>query len=146
MTAPLESAVRKYLHELAPESRARLLAFFAREAEEFAHLLFRIIETLQLYHARNKLHDANEPKHFAFALMTKGANGLMAGFELAIGGYAWEPPILFRSALESFAVAWDVVHNSDRCQLWKIKKNFRSSGGGQGLVKWTFNINFELQH
>ena len=123
----LEPAVQLYIRELSPQSRTRLLKVYAAEAEEFGHLIYRIVEALQFYHARNKTHDAANPRHAAFALMTKGANGLMAGFELAIGGYAWEPPVVFRSALEAFAVAWDVVHNADRFELWKAEKGFRSS-------------------
>ena len=135
MPSQLEPAVRRYLKELSPQSRARLLASYAPEADEFAHLVFRIVEALQFYHAKNKMHDAANPKQAAFSLMTKGANGLMAGFELAIGGYAWEPPVVFRTALEGFAVAWDVVHNPDRFELWKAKKGFRSSDSITNLKK-----------
>jgi hypothetical protein len=131
----MESAVLKYLRELSPEARSRVVAAFADEVDEFAHLIFRIIETLQLYHAQNKMHDETNPKEVAFALMTKGANTLMAGFELAIGGYMWEPPILFRSALEGFAVAWDVVHNPERFRLWKMRKNFHSPDSISNLKK-----------
>ena len=69
--------MRRYVRELSPDSRTRLLRAFAAEADEFAHLVFRIVETLQLYHAHNKTHDPNEPKQAAFALMTKGGNGLL---------------------------------------------------------------------
>jgi len=55
MTSPLESAVSKYLRELSPESRSRVVAVFSKEVDEFAHLVFRIIETLQRYHAQNKM-------------------------------------------------------------------------------------------
>jgi hypothetical protein len=123
----LEEAVQRYLRELSPQSRERLLETYAAEGEEFAHLVFRIIETLQLYHAHNKIHDPTDPKQGAFALMTKGANGLMAGFELAIGGYAWEPPVVFRAAFETFAVAWDIVYNPNRFALWRGRKGFHSS-------------------
>lgn len=133
MTSPLESAVLKYVRTLSPEARSRVLAFFAKETDEFAHLVFRIIETLQRYNERNKRHDENNPKEIAFSLMTKGANTLMAGFELAIGGYMWEPPILFRSALEGFAVAWDIVHNSARFELWRKRKAFHSTGSISNL-------------
>lgn len=135
MTSPLESTVLKYVRELSPEARSRVIAVFGKEVDEFAHLVFRIIETLQQYHARNKMHDENNPKEIAFSLMTKGANTLMAGFELAIGGYMWEPPILFRSALEGFAVAWDVVHNPARFDLWKKHKNFDSTNSISNLKK-----------
>ena len=126
-SSPLEATVRRYLRELSPDSRVRLLRAYATEADEFAHLAFRIVETLQRYHAHNKIHDPSEPRQAAFSLMTKGANGLMAGFELAIGGYAWEPPIVFRSAFEGFVVAWDIVHNPDRFSLWRSGKGFHST-------------------
>ena len=135
LTLPLESAVLKYVHELSPEARSRVLAVFAKEVDEFAHLVFRVVETLQRYHERNKKHDENNPKEIAFSLMTKGANTLMAGFELVIGGYMWEPPILFRSALEGFAVAWDIVHNPVRFDLWKKRKTFHSTDSISNLKK-----------
>jgi len=98
--------------------------------------MFRIIEILQRYHERNKMRDENNPKEIAFSLMTKGANTLMAGFELALGGYMWEPPILFRSALEGFATAWDIVHNPARFVLWKAKgKSFQSTDSISNLKK-----------
>lgn len=131
----MESAVLKYLRELSPEARSRVVTVFAKEVDEFGHLVFRIIETLQRYHAQHKMHDENNPKEVAFSLMTKGANTLMAGFELAISGYMWEPPILFRSALEGFAVAWDLVHNSERFSLWKTRKNFHSTDSISTLKK-----------
>jgi len=135
MTSPLESAVSKYLRELSPESRSRVVAVFSKDVDEFAHLGFRIIETLQRYHAQNKMHNENNPKEAAFSLMTKGANTLVAGFELVIGGYMWEPPILFRSALEGFAVGWDLVHNPERFKLWKTRKNFHSTNSISNLKK-----------
>lgn len=131
----LESAVQRYIRELSPASRARLLKTYAAETEEFAHLIFRLVESLQFYHVKNKTHDASDPKQAAFALMTKGANGLMAGFELAIGGYAWEPPVVFRSALEGFAVGWDIAQNPDRFALWKARKAFQSSDSITNLKK-----------
>ena len=135
MASALESAVSRYLRELSPEARSRVLAVFAKEVDEFGHLTFRIIESLQRYHECNKMHDENNPKEAAFSLMTKGANTLMAGFELVVGGYMWEPPILFRSALEGFAVAWDIVHNPGRFDLWKKRKRFQSAESISHLKK-----------
>jgi hypothetical protein len=135
VTSPLELTVQRYLRELSPESRTRLLSTYAAEVQEFAHLSFRIVETLQLYHAQNKSHDPTEPKQAAFSLMTKGANGLMAGFELAIGGYRWEPAVVYRSVFEAFAVAWDIVHNPDRFALWRAGKNFGSTDSISRLKK-----------
>lgn len=59
--------------------------------------------------------------------MIKGANTLMAGFELSLNGYFWETPILLRNALEEFASAWDIVHNPERLEIWKANKNFKST-------------------
>lgn len=112
-----------------------MLTVFSKEVDEFAHLVYRITETLQRYHERNKTHDETNPKEVAFSLMTKGANTLMAGFELVIGGYMWEPPILFRSALEGFAAAWDIVHNPARFDLWKKRKPFQSTDSISNLKK-----------
>ena len=86
------------------------------------------METLQSFHKENPVYDENVSKHIAFGLMTKGANTLAAAFELALGGYLWEPSILLRSGLEGFATAWDVVHNKHRFDLWKTRnKKFDSS-------------------
>jgi hypothetical protein len=131
----LESEVLGYLRELSPEARSRALTTFRKEVEEFAHLAFRIVETLQRYLAQSKMHDESNPKEPAFALMRKGANTLMAGFELVIGGYMWEPAILFRSALEGFAVAWDIVHNPARFEAWKKQKSFNSTDSISNLKK-----------
>lgn len=131
----MESTVLKYLREMSPESRARVTTHFSKEVSEFAFLAAKITETLQHYHARNPQHDENNPKEVAFALMTKGANTLMAGFELVLTGYMWEPPILFRSALEGFAVAWDVVHNDPRFAAWKASKKFDSTDSISNLKK-----------
>jgi len=59
--------------------------------------------------------------------MTKGANTLGAAFELSLSGYLWEPPALLRIALETFAVAWDIVHNPKRFQSWLNLKKFEST-------------------
>ncbi|HEY9500232.1 MAG TPA: hypothetical protein VIR01_01240 [Pyrinomonadaceae bacterium] len=131
----LEAAVRNYLRESSAESRSRAIATFAKEVDEFGHLVFRIVETLERYHEKNPVHDENNPKQVALALMRKGANTLMAGFEIAIGGYLWEPPILFRSALEGFSVAWDIVHNAERFDLWKSGKSFSSTDSISNLKK-----------
>lgn len=135
MSPSMEATALKYLRELSPEARTRVAAHFSKEVGEFAFLAAKITETLQHYHARNPKHDENNPKEVAFALMTKGANTLMAGFELVLTGYMWEPPILFRSALEGFAVAWDVVHNDPRFADWKARKKFDSADSISNLKK-----------
>lgn len=131
----MEAVVLKYLRELSPEARTRVAAHFSNEVGEFAFLAAKITETLQHYHARHPGHDENNPKEVAFALMTKGANTLMAGFELALTGYMWEPPVLFRSALEGFAVAWDLVHNEQRFLTWKSRGKFDSTRSISNLKK-----------
>jgi len=131
----MEATVLKYVRELSPESRARVAAHFSKEVDEFAFLVAKLTETLQRYHARNPKHDESNPKEVAFALMTKGANTLMAGFEVVLTGYMWEPPILFRSALEGFAVAWDLVHNGPRFVTWKAGKKFDSTDSISNLKK-----------
>lgn len=131
----METTVLKYLRDLSPEARTRVAAHFSKEVGEFAFLAAKITETLQHYHARNPEHDENNPKEVAFALMTKSANTLVAGFELVLTGYMWEPPILFRSALEGFAVAWDVVHNDSRFAAWKARKKFDSTHSISNLKK-----------
>ena len=123
----MKSTVLKYLRELAPESKARLTAYFTEEVEEMSILTGRAIETLQNYHRTHLQHDENNPKQVAFGLMTKGTNTLMAAFELSLSGYLWEPSILLRSALEGFATAWDIVHNESRFALWKGQRKFDSS-------------------
>lgn len=135
MSPMMEANVLKYLRELSPEARTRVAAHFTKEVGEFAFLAAKITETLQHYYARNPKHDEDNPKEVAFALMTKGANTLMAGFELVLTGYKWEPPILFRSALEGFAVAWDVVHSDPRFAAWKACKKFDSTDSISNLKK-----------
>lgn len=135
MSASMEATVLKYLRELSPESRARVTAHFSKEVDEFAYLTAKITETLQRYYERNPKHDGSNPKEVAFALMTKCANTLVAGFELVLSGYMWEPPILFRSALEGFAVAWDLVHNAPRFSTWKARKKFDSTDSISNLKK-----------
>ena len=131
----MEETVLKYLRELSPASRARVSVHFSKEVSELAFLASKITETLQHYHARNPDDDENNPKEVAFALMTKGANTLMAGFELVLTGYMWEPPILFRSALEGFSVAWDLVHNEPRFAAWKAGKKFDSTDSISNLKR-----------
>jgi hypothetical protein len=131
----MQAAVLKYLRELSPEARTRVVAHFSKEVEEFAFLASKITETLQHYHSRNAKHDENNPKEVAFGLMTKSANTLMAGFEIVLTGYMWEPPILFRSALEGFAVAWDLVHNESRFTTWRTRRKFDSTGSISNLKK-----------
>lgn len=123
----MKETVLQYLHELAPESKARLTRHFAEEVEEVSTLISLLIQTLQNYEKQNPAPENDDPKKIAYALMTKGANTLMAAFELALNGYLWEPPILFRNALEGFTTAWDVVHNEARFKTWQKGKGFSST-------------------
>lgn len=131
----MREIVHKYLTELAPESKARLTSHFYAEVEEFSILVGSMIATLQNYHRVNPTHQANDPIVAAYSLMTKGANTVMAAFEVALSGYLWEPPILFRNALEGFATAWDLVHNPRRYELWRENKKFSSTDSISNLKK-----------
>ena len=117
------------------ESRSRVSAHFENEVGEFAFLSGKLVDTLQRFHALHPLREADNPRQVAFALMKKGANSLMAGFELILTGYIGESEVLFRSALERFAVAWDVVHNPDRFAAWKAGRKFDSTDSISRLKK-----------
>lgn len=123
----MKTTVRKYLYESAPDTRRRLLDAFAEEAEEFVTLVGALISILNRFNAASPTCDASNPKHPAYGLMTKSANTLGAAFELAIAGYMWEPPALMRTALETHAVAWDIVHNPKRFEAWRANKKFQST-------------------
>jgi hypothetical protein len=131
----MNETVLKYLTELSPETKARITAHFASEVGEFSVLVGAMMAALQRYHAVNPVYDSGDPKHPAFGLMTKSANSLMAGFELALGGYMWEPPVLLRSALEGCAVAWDIVHNSDRFTTWSSGRKFDATDSISNVKK-----------
>ncbi len=131
----MEKTVHKYITELATESKCRLTRHFAGEVEEFAFLLGKTITILQNYNKSNVLTPDKTPKSEAYNIMLKGTNALMAGFELVTGGYLWEPPILFRNALEGFASAWDIVHNPKRFELWVKEKKFNSTDSISNLKK-----------
>jgi hypothetical protein len=131
----MKETIHKYITELAPESKARVTRYFSAEVEEFSILVGNMIATLQNYHRLNPTYQDDDPKVAAYSLMTKGANTIMAAFELALSGYLWEPPIIFRNALEGFASAWDVVHSPKRYELWKGNKKFSSTDSISNLKK-----------
>lgn len=131
----MEKTVHKYITELATESKCRLTRHFADEVEEFSILIGKTITILQNYNKSNVLTPDKTPKSEAYNIMLKGTNALMAGFELVTGGYLWEPPILFRNALEGFASAWDIVHNPERFELWEKEKKFNSTDSISNLKK-----------
>jgi len=121
------STTKNYLLMLSSESRGRGIQFFSAEVEEFSILLGKLVQTLQNYQRAETTFDEGDPKQVACGLMTKNANTLVAGFELAITGYTEEPFILQRSALEGFATAWDLVHNPERFTAWRRSKKFDST-------------------
>ncbi len=123
----MQETIIKYLNELTADSKKRVTDFFKEEIEEFSLLISKIIIPLQHYNSLNKAPDKDDPKFIGYGLMTKGANTLMAGFELSLNGYFWEPPILLRNVLEGFASAWDIIHNPKRMELWKDHKSFKST-------------------
>jgi hypothetical protein len=131
----MKKTVFNYINELAPESKARLTNHFSEEVDEFCTLISQLIIILQNYHGLNPIFKSEDPKAIAYGIMTKGANTLMAAFELILGGYLWEPPILFRNALEGFALAWDIVHNKKRFEVWMGKGKFKSTDSITNLKK-----------
>lgn len=130
----MNKTVFNYINKLASESKARLTNHFSEEVDEFCTLISQLIIILQNYHG-TQIFASEDPKAIAYGLMTKGANTLMAAFELVLGGYFWEPPILFRNALEGFASAWDIVHNEKRFKAWKGKGKFKSTDSITNLKK-----------
>lgn len=126
--------IAKYLEDSGPECRNRLAQTFAAEVVEFSYLTNKIWETLSSYEA-NRSGTAHSARDVAYGLMTKGVNTMMAGFELALSGYYWEPPILFRNAVEGYAAAWDVAQNKKRFTLWQSNKTFKSADSISMLAK-----------
>jgi hypothetical protein len=97
------------------------------EVVEFSRLLGTAITLLSAFIAKRPRYDEASPYHAAYGLMTKGANSLGAGFELVLSGYLWEPPALFRTGVETYSVAWDIVHSQDRFTAWRNDRKFRST-------------------
>lgn len=123
----MQKTIKRYLNELTVDSKKRVTDYFKEEVDEFSLLISKIIIPLQNYISTIKTPAKDDPKYIGYGLITKGANTLMAGFELSLNGYLWEPPILLRNALEGFASAWDIVHNPKRLEMWKANKNFKST-------------------
>ena len=123
----MQETIKRYLNELTVDSKKRVTDYFKEEVDEFSLLISKIIIPLQNYTSKIKTPAKDDPKYIGYGLMTKGANTLMAGFELSLNGYLWEPPILLRNALEGFASAWDIVHNPKRLEMWKANKYFKST-------------------
>jgi len=119
--------VAEYFSHLSRDTRSRMEEYYASETDEFVRLTSSIVSMLIRFEAANAKYEKESPYHSAYGLMTKGANTLGAAFELAINGYLWEPPTLLRVALETYSVAWDIVHNPDRFMKWKENKKFDST-------------------
>lgn len=123
----MESSAEKYFCGSGNDTRERLNRYFSNEVAEFARLIDKMNSTLMNFHHQNLVYDKEKPYHPAFGLMKKGTNTLAAAFELTLNGYLWEPPGLLRIALETFSVAWDIVHNPDRFDQWRNQKKFEST-------------------
>jgi len=123
----MNDIVSEYFAHLSSDTRSRMKKHYEAEKDEFVRLTSSIIDMLIRFQAANDKHDKDSPYHAAYGLMTKGANTLGAAFELTINGYLWEPPALLRVALETFCVAWDIVHNPYRFQKWQSSKKFDST-------------------
>jgi hypothetical protein len=131
----MKEVINKYIKELSAASKCRLTKHFAEEVEELSLLLSKIIQPLETYYSMKSSPDPEDAQMHAYGIMTKGANTLMAAFELTLNGYFWEPPILIRNALEGFASAWDIIHNPDRFTIWKADKKFSSTDSVSNLKK-----------
>lgn len=124
-----------YLTVFGPECKRRLTHTYGEEVAEFMFLITKMQETLAAYRAQRTAAEEKFAREPALCLMYKSANTLMASLELALSGYHWEPPILFRNALEGCAVAWDIVTNEKRFKLWETGKHFKSSDSVSQLQK-----------
>ncbi len=123
----MKKTVEEYFVQSAFNTRSRMTAHYEAEIGEFVRLISALIDLLGRFHTAKPQYDKKRPYHAAFGLMTKGANTLGAAFELSLGGYFWEPSTLLRVALETFAVAWDIVHNPKGFQSWLSLKKFEST-------------------
>lgn len=123
----MSRVISEYFVKSARDTRSRMDGIYKPEIEEFSRLINSIITPLSKFDAARPRRDDEVPYHSAFGLMTKGANTLAAAFELALSGYLWEPSGLLRVALETYAVAWDIVNNPERFAKWKADKKFEST-------------------
>jgi hypothetical protein len=123
----MQKEIKYYLNELTLGSKKRVTNHFKEEVDEISLLLSKNIILLQNYISTIKTPSKDDPQYIGYGLMTKGTNTLMAGLELSLNGYFWEPPILLRNALEGFASAWDIIHNPKRFEIWKANKKFKST-------------------
>jgi hypothetical protein len=131
----MPSDINEYLNSAGPDCKRRLIKTYANEVEQFSYLVGKIKETLaEFSYRRSSLSDPSR-RDIAFGLMYKCVNTLMAGFELALSGYYWEPPILHRNAVEGCAAAWDIALNDKSFELWQGKKHFKSADSIARLSK-----------
>jgi hypothetical protein len=117
----------EYLTEISLECRGRLIRTFSEEITEFMYLLSKMRGTLQAFSAESAEQERMSARGFAHNLMHRGANTLMASFELALSGYQIEPPILFRNAIEVCALAWDIVGDKKIFASFQKDKKFHSA-------------------
>tara|TARA_R110002073_G_scaffold314364_1_gene486639 strand:+ start:120 stop:884 length:765 start_codon:yes stop_codon:yes gene_type:complete len=121
------TSVASYFEKHAPDTRLRLLECYRDEAEEFSVLSNVMITILGRFDDAHPEHTLETPYSPAYGLMVKAVNTLGAAFELTLCGYWWEPPGLMRTAIETFAVGWDIVHNPTRFTEWKNDRKFKST-------------------
>lgn len=119
--------IQKYLRENSLLTKVRVSSHFQEEVDEFSILISKILVPLQRYIGTVKNSSPDDPKYSAYGIMIRGTNSLMAGLELALNGYFWEPPMILRCALEQFSVGWDIIHNPKRFEKWVAKKKFSST-------------------
>ena len=148
----MTTKTQRYLFETGPECKQRITRAYPLEVASFTHLVDLLRTTLAEF-VYSKASEQAPPAHsIAFGIMLKSANTLMAGFELCLSGYHWEPPILFRSALEGCAAAWDIVNNEKSLRLWQSDKSFKSCDSITQLSKldpfygkwWGIQSNFNV--
>lgn len=127
--------MNEYLTKDGPECKRRLTHVYAKEVVEFNYLVRKQLDPLNAFSQKGEESEQVMGRAYAYGLMYKSANTLMAAMELALSGYRWEPPILHRNALEGCAVAWDLVFNEKSFQRWQNNKHFKSTDSVGRLFK-----------
>lgn len=122
----MRTKTEHYLFENGNECRQRISQAYPLEIASFIHLIDLLRTTLAEFLYNKTTEHPPEAHIIASGIMLKSANTLMAGFELCLSGYHYEPPILFRSAVEGCAAAWDIVTNEHTLRMWQGKKMFKS--------------------
>jgi hypothetical protein len=120
--------ISNYIAEKSFDTKSRTTAKHNIHVDEFSELVFKILLTIRNYY--EKFSDesiAGNERQVSSNLIIKSTNSLMAAFELSLNGYYWEPPILLRTALEGFCVAWDICQNPNRFKAYQEGKKFDST-------------------